>query len=786
TPVYLAMGNHEDEEGWNLDDCAGTACFSTGHANIEGRKLYFPTPSPDDAPFYTANTDPLDRELERAPDQYREDYYAFEWGDALFVVLDPFQYTMEKPYSGGPGEGSDDAFTGDQWSWTLGIQQYLWLKDILENSDSPFKFVMSHHVVGGQTASAGIGAGYVRGGATAADYFVWGGDNANGSDGWATNRPAAQGWDEPIHQMMVDAEVTAYFHGHDHQYAYEEVTGTMTGGGQHTIVYMEVPSPGMSGSGFGGIYTNDPPEFVNIGNSGHLRVEVDPGDGEATAQYVRSEAGGTGLSGTVSHTWVADAGSGNTGGGNNAPVAGNDTAQVVENGSVIIDVLDNDNDGGDGPGALSVVSVSNPPNGSATNNGDEVTYEPDSDYCGPDSFTYTVSDGEDTDIATVNVTVNCAGNTPPQALDDDATVPGGGFGDIDVLSNDTDGDGDTLTITSATNPPHGTAVNNVSYVTYTPDNVYCGPDSFTYDITDGNGGSDSAVVNVTVDCDVENHAPTANGASVTMAPNTSKSIVLTGFDADGDPLTYSIVNGPSHGDLTGSGASRTYTPDSGFTGADSFTFRIHDGTVFSNTATVSIKISDVGVPSGGTFADDNGNTHEGNIEAIAAAGITKGCNPPTNDRYCPSDDVSRGEMAAFIVRALGLSDDGGKDWFVDDNGTTFENDINRLAAAGVTRGCNPPTNNRYCPTDSVTRGAMAAFLVRALGLSDDGGKDWFIDDNGTTFENDINKLAAAGVTKGCNPPANDRYCAGDPVKRDQMASFLARALGLEPIVPPEG
>ncbi|MFZ0012768.1 MAG: hypothetical protein WAL25_01515, partial [Acidimicrobiia bacterium] len=176
--------------------------------------------------------------------------------------------------------------------------------------------------------------------------------------------------------------------------------------------------------------------------------------------------------------------------------------------------------------------------------------------------------------------------------------------------------------------------------------------------------------------------------------------------------------------------------------------------------------------------------HEGQIEAIAAEGITRGCNPPTNDRYCPSDDVSRGQMAAFIVRALGLSDDGGMDWFVDDNGTTFENDINKLAAAGVTRGCNPPTNNRYCPDDSVTRGQMAAFIVRALGLSDDGGKDWFTDDNGTTFENDINKLAAAGITKGCNPPANTLYCPTDNVARDQMASFLARALGLDPIIPP--
>ncbi len=191
-----------------------------------------------------------------------------------------------------------------------------------------------------------------------------------------------------------------------------------------------------------------------------------------------------------------------------------------------------------------------------------------------------------------------------------------------------------------------------------------------------------------------------------------------------------------------------------------------------------------GLGPGGSFVDDDGTTHEANIEAIAAAGITKGCNPPVNDRYCPSDPVTRGQMAAFLVRALGLTDDGGKDWFDDDNDTTFEADINTLAAAGITKGCNPPDNTLYCPSDSVTRGQMAAFLVRAMGYVDDGGKNWFGDDDGTTFEADINTLAQAGVTKGCNPPDNTLYCPDDPVLRDQMASFLARALNLTPIEPP--
>ena len=83
----------------------------------------------------------------------------------------------------------------------------------------------------------------------------------------------------------------------------------------------------------------------------------------------------------------------------------------------------------------------------------------------------------------------------------------------------------------------------------------------------------------------------------------------------------------------------------------------------------------------------------------------------------------------------------------------------------------------------MTRGQMAAFLVRALGLTD-GLDDPFWDDDGSVFEIDIEKLAAAGITRGCNPPTNDEYCPDSPVQRDQMASFLVRALGLTPIVPP--
>ncbi len=178
----------------------------------------------------------------------------------------------------------------------------------------------------------------------------------------------------------------------------------------------------------------------------------------------------------------------------------------------------------------------------------------------------------------------------------------------------------------------------------------------------------------------------------------------------------------------------------------------------------------------GLFRDDDGNIHETNIDFVGEVGISKGCNPPYNDDYCPDSNVTRGEMAAFLVRTFALTDEGGRNWFGDDDESVFEADINRLAAAGITLGCNPPDNDRFCPGDTVSRGEMAAFLVRGLGLTDDGGGDWFIDDDASIFNDAIDKLATSGITRGCNPPDNDRFCPYAAVGRDEMASFIKRTV----------
>lgn len=182
------------------------------------------------------------------------------------------------------------------------------------------------------------------------------------------------------------------------------------------------------------------------------------------------------------------------------------------------------------------------------------------------------------------------------------------------------------------------------------------------------------------------------------------------------------------------------------------------------------------------FVDDNGNVHETAINIIANLSITAGCNPPTNDEFCPGDSVTRAQMAAFLRRSLDLPLAAG-DYFTDDNNSVFEADINAIAEAGITAGCNPPANDAFCPYGTVTRGQMAAFLRRAVSLPDTA-VDYFVDDNESVFEADINAIAEAGITAGCNPPANNDYCPGDNVTRAQMATFLVRAFDLVAL-PPE-
>ena len=167
-----------------------------------------------------------------------------------------------------------------------------------------------------------------------------------------------------------------------------------------------------------------------------------------------------------------------------------------------------------------------------------------------------------------------------------------------------------------------------------------------------------------------------------------------------------------------------------------------------------------------------GHTFEADIISIAIADITRGCG---GDRYCPNDPVTRAEMATFLARATGLRSST-TNRFTDVPSTNVHRaNINAIAEAGITAGCNPPKNDRFCPNDPVTRDQMASFLVRAKGLSP-SSKNLFTDVPSTNVHRaNINALGGTSITRGCNPPHNTRYCPRDTVTRAQMAAFLNRA-----------
>jgi glucose/arabinose dehydrogenase len=145
---------------------------------------------------------------------------------------------------------------------------------------------------------------------------------------------------------------------------------------------------------------------------------------------------------------------------------------------------------------------------------------------------------------------------------------------------------------------------------------------------------------------------------------------------------------------------------------------------------------------------------------------TTGC---TATLFCPKDELTRGQLASLLARALHLPMTS-TDFFTDDDGTVHEPNINRIAAVGITTGC---AANRYCPSRNVTRAEMATFLDRAVNLPLTG-TDFFTDDDGLVHEDAINRVAAAGITLGC---AEARFCPDGLVNREVAAAFLHRAIG---------
>lgn len=473
---------------------------------------------------------------------------------------------------------------------------------------------------------------------------------------------------------------------------------------------------------------------------------------------------------------AADAG-GNT---NNEPdwqpvLTGVDDTESVDEGgpSVNIDVLANDLVLVDdvGTASTSPTLVDPPDLGTATRQTDGTfTYEHDGAEIGTapvqDTFEYTVTQGSFTSTAVVTVTINPVDNVPV-AVDDEATVANGGSKDIDVLSNDTDPEGGVLTVVLGPPPANGTAtVNPDGTVAYTHDGSNTLTDSFTYQAKDaGANASNTATVTITVGAlNPDPPSPSISGPSFGQAGE-EVTFTSTITDGSGGPVTYvwTVTRAGATVD-TGTSITLDFTPT--LSGVFDVELAATDS---AGTGTTSFKFT--------VMTDIGDSVFVSDIVWLANEGITKGCNPPVNDQFCPDSTVTRGQMAAFLVRFLGLTETDPTIAFTDTASSIFEDDILKLATAGITRGCNADATE-YCPNDSVTRGQMAAFLVRALSLTDDGGGDLFEDDDDSIFEGDIDRLATAGITRGCNPPANTNFCPTDTVTRGQMAAFLHRADGL--------
>ncbi|MFC1672340.1 Ig-like domain-containing protein, partial [Planctomycetota bacterium] len=279
---------------------------------------------------------------------------------------------------------------------------------------------------------------------------------------------------------------------------------------------------------------------------------------------------------------------------NDPPVAVDDAATTTEDTAVTIMVLVNDSDPeGD---TLTVDSVTQPANGSAVvcDPPTCVEYTPPANWSGQAVFSYTVSDGNGgTDTATITVTVTGA-NDAPVAVDDSVTTSEDTMVTIMVLANDSDPDGDALAVSGVTQGSHGSVAvcDPPTCVEYTPNLNYYGSDSFTYTVSDGKGGTDTATVNVTVT--PVNDAPVAVDDSAITDENTAVTVLVLANDSDvdGDALSVASVTQGANGSVANNGGNVTYTPNAGYDGTDSFTYTVSDGKGGTDVATVSVTVRD--------------------------------------------------------------------------------------------------------------------------------------------------------------------------------------------------
>ena len=256
TALFAVNGNHEEARRHFLGTPLHDVSIFAGRA----RTRFLPLPAPND--FYTGNPEPVEGI------GLLRDYFAFEWGDALFAMIDPYWHSpVPVGNSGGMSAGLSEEWdrltrrAPDRWDSTMGDAQYEWFRRTLAESDARYKFVFTHHVLG-------VG----RGGIERASDYEWGGHGADGTWEFDERRPA---WELPVHPLMVKYGVTIFFQAHDHIFARQELDG---------VIYQSVPNPADD------TYTaRNRNAYLSgdvLDNSGYLKVTVSPE--RLQVDYIRS------------------------------------------------------------------------------------------------------------------------------------------------------------------------------------------------------------------------------------------------------------------------------------------------------------------------------------------------------------------------------------------------------------------------------------------------------------------------------------------------------------------